>query len=733
MVEKIILSPQLTTQQPPFKPLSPIEETIRHREQIISATNQTAKALLKSGRWDENIQEALSYLGVAARAGRVCVFQVNGIGSDSYWHLIAEWHAQNVAPLIDAHHFKELPFRNTDFERWKDLFRNNEIIKGHIQQFPASEQKLLSSLGIISTIAIPIFIDGNWWGFMELDVCDEQRDWSPGEIKALHTAVEILETFIQSKSSVGELQYQNSFLRQLIDFSPNLILVRDRQGRYVFANQMSASIYGTTVEEILGKTDKDFSTDSELLTSIQVSDHEVLDTLKEIIIPSALKKCPDGKEYWLKIVKRPIIEKDGKVNLVLVLGYDITEQIKTENELEATRQGLENLIDTRTLELEEAIENLEQENIERKRVEGQLRRQLERAAALREMDTAIALSMNLKPNLKILLDHVITKLGVDAANIMLLNPLTQTLEFTAGRGYHTPPSSARAFRVGQDCAGKVAQDLCPLFISDISESTYDFSMIDAIKAEGFVSYYGVPLIAKGNLMGVLEVMSRTSLNLLTEWVEFLSSLANQAAIAIDNATLFDGMQRANVELIHAYDDTIAGWSKALELRDQETEGHSQRVTKMTEQLALAMNISGERLVHLRRGAFLHDIGKMGIPDSILFKPGKLTAEEWVIMRKHPVYAYKLLNSIDFLRPAIDIPYGHHERWNGSGYPLGLSGSEIPLAARIFAVVDVWDALCSDRPYRNAWKREDVIAYLKKQAGEEFDPEIIKAFLRILVE
>src|SRR5581483_1480327 len=179
--------------------------------------------------------------------------------------------------------------------------------------------------------------------------------------------------------------------------------------------------------------------------------------------------------------------------------------------------------------------------------------------------------------------------------------------------------------------------------------------------------------------------------------------------------------------------TIEGWSRAMDLRDKETEGHTQRVTEMTLRLARAFGVSDEQLVHIQRGALLHDIGKMGIPDSILLKPEALTDEEWAIMRQHPVYAYELLSPIAYLRPALDIPYCHHEKWDGSGYPRGLKGEQIPLAARLFAIVDVWDALRSDRPYRKAWTLERVCDHLHSLRGTHFQPEVVDAFLEMIMD
>jgi PAS domain S-box-containing protein len=193
----------------------------------------------------------------------------------------------------------------------------------------------------------------------------------------------------------------------------------------------------------------------------------------------------------------------------------------------------------------------------------------------------------------------------------------------------------------------------------------------------------------------------------------------------------EALRKSSDELRLAYDSTLQGWSNALEMREHETAGHSQRVVHLTMQIARAMGMKEEELVHIQRGALLHDIGKMGIPDSILLKPGPLSDEEWTVMRMHPVFAYHLLSIIPYLEPALDIPHYHHEKWDGSGYPRGLKGEEIPLAARIFAVVDVYDALSNDRPYRKAWEKAAVVNYLKEQSGLHFDPEVVEAFLRLV--
>ena len=377
-----------------------------------------------------------------------------------------------------------------------------------------------------------------------------------------------------------------------------------------------------------------------------------------------------------------------------------------------------------------AIGDMAANAIQRAILDEETQLRLQRLNTLHNIEKALTTNFEIETALDIVLDHLVTQLGIHASDILLYEPLNQTLTYVAGRGFRYNTLYHAALRIGKGFAGGVAIDRHTVYIPDLALANQGTEQTrQLITQEGFVSYFGVPLIAKGMVKGVLELYQRQPLEKDPEWTSFLETLARQIANAIDNSSLFEDLQRSNLELTLAYDTTLEGWAKALELRDKETEGHSQNVTELTLKLALEMGVKKKDLIHVRRGALLHDIGKMGVPDHILFKPGPLTDEEWQIMRQHPVYAYELLTSIGFLRPALDIPYYHHERWDGSGYPRGLKGEEIPLSARVFAVVDVWDALNSDRPYRKAWEREDAIKYIKEQAGKHFDPRVVESFLR----
>ena len=268
--------------------------------------------------------------------------------------------------------------------------------------------------------------------------------------------------------------------------------------------------------------------------------------------------------------------------------------------------------------------------------------------------------------------------------------------------------------------------------------TADEWLVTVLEAGDFI---GEMSLINRDMMRTASVRARTSVKLLeVSQSDFDALLKRRPALAVeimrelsarlravDNATIRD-LQKANQEITNAYDKTLEGWAKALELRDQGTEGHTRRVTEMTIRLATNIGINGDALLQIRRGAMLHDIGKMGIPDLILLKPGRLTDDEWIIMRKHPAYARDMLIPIEFLRPAIDIPYCHHEKWDGTGYPRGLKEEQIPIGARIFSIVDVWDALTSERPYRQAMAKPDVIAHIKSLSGTHFEPARVDAFI-----
>lgn len=404
----------------------------------------------------------------------------------------------------------------------------------------------------------------------------------------------------------------------------------------------------------------------------------------------------------------------GKGQVLTVILRDITERVAAEEAL---------------LEKEQKLSQALAENV---RLYNQAETNLQFLTSLRTIDLAISSTVDLRIILNILLDQVETQLKADATAILLNEPSTQHLEFVAGRGFLTNLLNNAQGEIDRGCADEAAHERRTaqnerLEITDLVSISDNF-----LRSEKIESCFAAPLIVKGHLIGVLVVFRRRPYSPEKVWIGRLEALAGQAAIAIDSAQLFENLQRSNQQLMQAYNATIEGWSHALDLRDHETEGHTQRVTDMTLKLAeFTGKFAEDELLYIRWGALLHDIGKMGVPDEILLKPDKLDPLERDVMRHHPEIAYQLLQPIAFLRRSLDIPRYHHERWDGLGYPFGLSGDTIPLPARLFSVVDVWDALRFGRPYRAGWEEERVATYLADGAGTQFDPDAVNSFLKVL--
>jgi putative nucleotidyltransferase with HDIG domain len=363
--------------------------------------------------------------------------------------------------------------------------------------------------------------------------------------------------------------------------------------------------------------------------------------------------------------------------------------------------------------------------------------------ALMGVGRAINSASGLNRVLEEVMDTLIALMRAERGFLMMRDSNGE-LSIRIGRGIDHINLDGDDFRVSKTIVKRVASSCEPVLTTNAQvDPRFENQM--SVAAYQLRSILCAPLKLKNKFIGVLYVDNRAHAGIFQESdLSLITAFADQAAVAIDNAQLFDNLQRsnrelektnfkleaANLELKIAYEATLNGWVHALDLRDKETEGHTQRVTILTERLARVMGVEGDQLLHIRRGALLHDIGKMAIPDGILLKQGQLTDEERALIQEHPTIAYKMLRPIEFLLPAINIPYCHHEKWDGTGYPLGLKKEEIPFDARIFAVIDVWDALTSDRPYRQALPHDEVRRRIKVDSGRHFDPRVVEAFLEM---
>ena len=416
----------------------------------------------------------------------------------------------------------------------------------------------------------------------------------------------------------------------------------------------------------------------------------------------------------------PLITQDQKIGVLMV-----------------TRQ---NMIDDHEARLLTLIANIAANAIQRTTLHEATRRNARQMAAVSEIGRVLSEKLDRALIFKHL-DHYLYDLipGIGSIFISSYDPERQqfTCEYasveekprdTSG----LPPAPLEL--PGHGTQSEVIYSHQPLIINDLEARLLRLgTAVTLVGEEGPLPQSGLyaPMLVRDRVMGVVQVQSVRANHFTVEDAEAISLVANTAAAAIENARLLEDLQRSNQDLLKAYDTTLEGWARALDLRDHETEDHTRRVAELTVRLGQLMGLSGDDLVNLQRGALLHDFGKIGIPDGILLKAGPLTPDEMEIMRRHPQYIYDLMQPIEYLRGALDVPYCHHEKWDGSGYPRGLQGKAIPLLARIFAVVDVWDALRSDRSYRRAWSEADALAYIRDQSGQHFDPAVVEAFLKMV--
>lgn len=354
---------------------------------------------------------------------------------------------------------------------------------------------------------------------------------------------------------------------------------------------------------------------------------------------------------------------------------------------------------------------------------------------LLKVSSSLASTLDLAEVLQIAIESAADLLGLDTGAIYTLENDFLYLGATTPPLHSDFPDELRLASIHDHPHIKELIDSkAPVYLEDARTASLSAAEKTVVDARNLISLLYFPLLLKGTVIGVFIVGTTNNSRQFTKSeIDLCYILSFQVSFAIANAQLYAKAQQALTDLSQAYDATLKGWSRVLDMRDHVTDEHTHRVADLTITLAERMGIPDAEIAHIRRGALMHDIGKMGIPDTILQKPGELTDAELAIMQTHPEKAYQILSQIDYLAPAMDIPYCHHEKWDGTGYPRGLKGDEIPLAAQLFAVVDVYDALTTDRPYRKAWSKEQTLDYIREQSGKHFSPVAVRAFLEIMQE
>jgi PAS domain S-box-containing protein len=484
----------------------------------------------------------------------------------------------------------------------------------------------------------------------------------------------------QVLSEQREVENRNRY-QQVFDHSPVGIMYYNQNG-VTECNERLAIILHTTREVVLKPEFEKFR-DSVVMPALETALQG-----EEGFYEGPYRIPVNNKKIWITLRTAPLYDALGNVKGGIAIVEDINQQ---------------------------------------KMAEIQANRQMQRMAALHNVDVAITSSLDVHMTLNMVLDQAISHLSIDAASIRLFNRFTQTLDFAVGKGFRTGTLPRRSLRLGEGLSGRAALEHRNLRYPEVSDN----SGTDAPESLWIMSEYtaccAVPLISKGQVKGVLEIYKNGTIPQHQDWLDFLNALAMQAAIAVDNSELFDNLQRTNIDLSLMYDSTLVSLIQAVDRRERMPETHARSVADLSMRLARAVGIPDNELTAVRRGALFHDIGKLVVPEHILVKSGPLTPEEWKIVETHPAYAFQMLSPISYLHNALDIPYCHHEHWDGSGYPRKLIGEQIPLAARVFAVADIWDVLRTRRPYREAWPKERIRTYIQDQAGILFDPKIVWTF------
>ncbi|NPV41808.1 MAG: PAS domain-containing protein [Anaerolineae bacterium] len=368
--------------------------------------------------------------------------------------------------------------------------------------------------------------------------------------------------------------------------------------------------------------------------------------------------------------------------------------------------------------------------IERANLYQRTEKQLAHLESLHAIDQAITSVYDIQVINKIILDQACRALEADAADILILNEPINALEMVSGRGFIDAINTNVRIPITTSTAGKILLENQQFSIPNLKETPLDFNR-NYIPVENFTSYYARPISLKGKTIGVFEVFFKNAYFPEKDWEDFFEALTTQIAVAYDSTQKYSDLQKLQQNMAASLRSTIETWSKSLELHDIESYGHIRRVTNETLEIAKIMGIEEDQLPNIERGALLHDIGKLAIMDGILQKKGTLTEDEWKEIKRHPEISREMLSNVTLLEDAVDIPYSHHENWDGSGYPQGLKGENIPLAARIFAVVETYDAMISPRPYRAALTKQEAIQYLIDQKGKKFDPRVVDLFLETI--
>ena len=620
---------------------------------------------------------------------------------------------------------------------WMDcVWERKPVIHNHFSELPNRKGMPPGHAKIERELTVPVIRNNKIVAI--IGVGNKPIDYSDRDVQIVSRLADLAWDITEIKASTESLKEHLKRQEQIATLGRELANYRDLSRICSIAEDFFANMLGCRTFSV-ALIDKE----NQKLEIIYTSDQQILKNPEFSVFNEFHQLSP---EYTLAIgMKRPVVLStpeqihDGvylfknpeiqSVKIICQLPLIIDDQPLGIIELQCHQ---ERDFQTEDIEWLSVVANQVGLSIQNGKLFSETQQRIFELTTLATIDTAVIEHMEAQNTYSMILNQVIAGLKVDAAVLFLYRPEENLLECACQMGYCDESHLPKSILLGESLAGNTALNRKILHVT-FDEPGINKLLLDTMNEEGFREYFGIPLIVDAQLIGVLELLHRRPLLPDTNWIRFLRIIANQAAIAVKTFQLYNSVQQANQELLQAYDLTIEGWSKAMDMRDEETENHTKRVTNLTIHLANRLGFKNEQLLFIQRGAMLHDIGKLGVPDRILSKPGNLSEDEWTVMQRHPQFAFDMLVPIEYLHPSLDIPYCHHEKWDGTGYPRKLKGDQIPLAARLFTVVDVYDALTSDRPYRKAWTPEKAKEYIREQSGKHFDPNIVEVFLSLLEE
>jgi|GEM_PF-2406350 len=548
-----------------------------------------------------------------------------------------------------------------------------------IQSLPleaGADRENLQKFGVRSLLSIPFAVGNSGVsGSVTFSTITKLFQWSDIIVNSCRMVTQAFASSLARRQADQLLRANEGKFRALVENSFDGMILMSAERRPIYVSPSYTRVTGHQPQELIGIYGPDFIHPDDREATANATRTILQQPGKSVTVEYRLRH-KDGHYIWVETIATNMLE-DPNVQAIVLNSRNISDRKQHEKELSAIV----------------AI-----------------------SAALRTAPTR-------EDIFGVLIQQLIQLISCDAITIETIDEDSGEVVTQAAHGLWAGlQGTSQATAMGFNAL--IAETHQPYYSANLDLDSHGAYPPEA--REGIHSTMGVPLIAQQKLIGFLWCGSAHSM--IETDMRLLLAVGDIAANAIQRAILHEKTRKSAIELAVAYEATLEGWAHALELRDQETEGHARRVVERTVYLALCLGVPGEDLIDIRRGALLHDIGKMGVPDTILLKPGTLNEREWETMRRHPEFAKAMLRRIEFLRSALDIPYCHHEKWDGSGYPQGLKGEEIPLAARIFAVVDVWDALTTNRPYRSAWSFEQAKAYMLEQSGKHFDPHVLDVFL-----